>query len=332
MSGKDAALESVLEAQGQNKGEAVVEDGAAVIGGTVVENQQQGAAPQNEEDKKFASKFAALARKEKIARQKEQALAAKEKELEARLKELEEKLNAKPAEAPKKPIEDRLFDNPFETLAEVGLDYETLTKTALNDGKLPVEVQMKRMQQQMQREFDAKLEAIQRSLQEKEEMTKKEREEAARRQEEAQQSELLNNFKLDIQKVIEARADDLQLVAQEGQDGVEAIYAEIAADAQRQREELGEGFEDEIKLMSIEEAASKVEERLLEKAKTYAKLSKIQGLLGAQKTEESTKNKQEKTQTTLSNQQSQVQGPVKRHLSDEEALREAARLLKFQAD
>lgn len=326
MSEKDAALESALETQ----------QGAITQGIISVSNEEPDAAEpkeaaQTEEDKKFAAKFAALARKEKLARQKEQSLAAKEKELEARLKELEEKLNAKPPEAPKKPIEDRLFENPFETLAEVGLDYETLTKTALNDGKLPIEVQLKRMEQQMQRQFDAKLEAITKSLQEKEEMTKKEREEAAKKQEEAQQSELLNSFKQQITELVDQKKEDLQLVAQEGDYGIELIYSEIAADAQRQREELGEGFEDEIKLMSIEEAASKVEERLLNKAKDYTKLSKIQGLFGAQKAD-ATKGKQEKSPTTLSNTQSQVQGPVKRHLSDEEVLREAARMLKFQAN
>jgi hypothetical protein len=92
-------------------------------------------------------------------------------------------------------------------------------------------------------------------------------------------------------------------------------------------------YEDEIKLMSIEEAASKVEERLLNKAKDYTKLSKIQGLFGAQKPDaKSTAIKQGNSPTTLSNSQSQVQGPVKRHVSDEELLREASRMLKFRAD
>jgi hypothetical protein len=329
MSEQDVALESALEGKQPDTNKGLMSGSNPPVEEPSVEAPKEEAA-KTEEDKKFAAKFAALARKEKAQRIKDQQLAAKEKQLEDRIKELEDKLNAKPAEAPKKSLEDRLFENPFEALAEAGLDYENLTKTALNDGKLPVEIQMKRMQIQMQRDFDAKLEAIQKSLSEKEEMTKKEREEAAKKQEETQQSEILGNFKRSIAEMVDQKKEDLQLIAQEGEYGVDLIYSEIAADAQRQKEELGEGFEDEIKIMSIEEAASKVEERLLNKARDYTKLSKIQGLFAAPKADEkSTNKKQENAPTTLSNRQSQVQGPVKRHQSEEELLREAARMLKF---
>lgn len=326
----DSVLEATLENQTAAVADDVVETGKEKL---EVAPKPDGEG-QTEEDKKFAAKFAALARKEKAQREREKQVAAKEKQLEDRLKELEAKLAAAeaPKVVPKKPLEDRLFENPFEALAEVGLDYENLTKTALNDGKLPVEIQMKRMQIQMQREFDAKLEAIQKGLSEKEEKAAKEAEERAKKQQEEQHSQVLTQFKSQISEHIEAQKENLQLVAQEGQYAVEEIYDLIAKDAQQKKEEAGDD-DVEIELMSIEEAASKVEERLLNKAKDYAKLSKIQGLFSTPKADDATKAKQvTPAPSTLSNKQSQVQGPIKRNLSEQDFLREVAAGIKFKVN
>lgn len=290
------------------------------------------AAEQTEQEKRFARNFAALSRKEKEVKAKEKVMQDREAQLEARIKELEAR--SAPVAEVKKSFQERAKENVFKALDEEGYSFETLTRAALNDGQLPPEVQMKFMRQELEQNFQAQLAALKAEMASKEEAATKAAQERAQKGQEEEQNRAVTLFKQQIGELVAAKVEDFSLVAAEGEYGVQAVFDLIAQDAQKKREELGE--EAEIELLSTEEAVKQVEDRLLNKAKEYIKLQKIQGLFG---TPAPTKNQsptdtkpQNPAAKTLSNVNSQVQGPTKRHMSDEDRLREAARNLKFLAD
>lgn len=271
---------------------------------------------ESEEDKKFAAKFAALSRREKAVKQRERAADAKIAELEAKLKEMEG-----PKKEEKAPLEYRLKKDPFNTLKEIGMDFETLTRMALNDGKHTPELQSKLISEELEQKLEAKYGSMIKQLEEK--LTKKEEQEKKEREEYQVQA-----YKNQISDFIKQNAEKFELIAAED-NGAEEIYKTILEDYNAKIEANGEVEEDEI--MTFEDAANKIEERLLEQAKKRVNLSKIQKLLGAsQKTETQSEPKQgKKVSPTLSNEQSQVQGAKKQFLSDEESRKEAAKLIRW---
>jgi|SRR6185369_3722271 len=96
---------------------------------------------------KFASKFAALSRKEKILYEKEK-----------QIKELENKYKGYDTE--RSSLEESIKANPLEFLKKYGISYDDITKRILNDDK-PTE-------EQRLREVETKLEKKMRELEEKE--------------------------------------------------------------------------------------------------------------------------------------------------------------------
>lgn len=264
--------------------------------------------PVAEEDKRFAAKFAALTRREKEIRHRE-------KLVEARLKEIESKLSqseaAKPPAAPQESIERRLMKDPFKTLESLGVDYGTLTQMALNDGKLTPELQMKLMREEMESKYASQLSEITKKLEARDQKEEKDRQDA-----------LVNNFKSNISNTIAGSTDQYELLAAEGEYGVELVYDVIDRHYQETEE-----------VMDIGEAASKVEDHLYEEAKKRIELPKLKKLLGTSqdKTPTELNKAPKKTSATLSNEASQVQPTTGRFLSDEESKREAAKLIKFDA-
>lgn len=283
---------------------------------TAPETEVAPAAPQTEEDKKFAAKFAALSRQQKEIRQQKKAL-------EARIAEFEAK--SKTPEAPKEveaPLEYRLKKDPFGELKKLGLDYETLTRMALNDGKMTPELQMQLMREEIKAELDGK---YGKELEEIKKTRQQEAEEARKVAEERQ----IAAYKSEISKFIDTNKDKYELVAAEGGDATELIYSTILEDYSAKLEANGEVAEDEI--MSVEQASEIIEEQLLEEAKKRINLSKIKKLLEPAKApvpkEEPKVGK--KVSPTLSNDQAQEQGAKKQFLSDEESKREAAKLIRW---
>lgn len=283
------------------------------------------------EDDKLASKFAALARKEK-----EQRLA--QKAFEARVKAFEESTK-KPAEivAPvveEEPLEIRIKRNPFEELAKLGLSYETLTEAALNNGQLPKHIQEELLERKLETKMTGTLGAKIAELEKK--LAAKEESEAAKAKadEDSQMAARLDAFKGSIKEAISAKVDDFELLNAEGEDGVETVYSLIAQDAEAKRkaaEEEGEEWDGQ-NILTIAEAAQKVEDHLLEIAKKRVNLNKVKGLLQPPtppKTEAKVPAKP--ASPTLSNQTQQAQGNKPAFMSDEESRREAAKLIKFNA-
>lgn len=274
-------------------------------------------APKTEEDKKFAQKFAALTKRDKAARDKEKSLADREKQLEARIAELESK--AKPApEAAKEPIEQRLKKDPFNTLKELGLDFDILTKIALNEGKLTPEMQLKLRQEELDRKYETKLEALERKLADKEAADTAAKEKSAR---DAAETE----FRGSIESHVKADPTNYEMLAIEGEEGVAIVY-----------EVIEKHYEATGKIMSIKEAADEVENSLLEVAKKYTGLSKIKGLFGQS---QSTAAKPEQVGAatppkegpkTLSNEHASTSTAGKKSgLTREQELAEAMKLIKF---
>lgn len=282
-----------------------------------------------EEESKFAAKFAALTRKDKILKEREKMLSQKEQSLEARIKELEAKLagEQKP-EAKPEDIRLRLRKDPFNTLKEHGLDYETLTKMALNDGKPTPELEMQLMREELEASFNEKYGSLAKKL---EEYENKEAERQKKAQEE-EESRAVTGFKSEIGALIEADKENFELLAAEGQLGIDLVYEHIAKDVAQKQEELGDEFSAEH-IMSKEEAARQVEEQLFNEAKKRVELRKIKGLFSPaeKKTEVPTKPelKGKEPSPTLSNDTSQVQTTGKRHMSEEEVMMEAARALRY---
>jgi len=278
----------------------------------VVEEELPKEVPQTEEDKRFATKFAALSRKEKAIRESEKRLNTRMKELDAKLAASEA---SKPAPVVEEALDRRIRKDPFNTLKSLGVDYETLTQIALNNGKLTPELQMQLMKEELESKYTSQLDEVNKKI-------------AAREQkeEESRVANLVNEFKGKISTQISSAAEDFELVAAEGQDGVEAVYEIIDAYYQ----ETGE-------VLDIKEAVEAAEEELLEQAKKRIGLAKIKKLMGASEIKTQEPKPQapiapvKKTSTTLSNSATQVQPTTGQFLSDEESKRQAAKLIKFDA-
>jgi len=315
----DATPEQILAAAAQTHEAPVDETAAEEVEAAPKEEPK----PEPKVEDKFAPKFAALSRQEKALKAREKALAARE----AALAERDKPAAAAPA-APQEPLELRLKKDTFGTLKELGLSPEVLVQMMLNDGKPTPELQMALMKEEITRaggskveQLEAKLAAIEKKEQEREQKVQAE-----------QDAKLVSGFKSQIADFIKADPDKYDLLATEDEYGIDLVYDVIAQDAQAKQEELGEEFTgDEI--MSIEEAASKIEEQLLEAAKKRIERSKkVKGLFGttsAPATQSSTPQK--KASPTLSNVQSQVQSPGKAAQSDADRLAAAIALISSKA-
>jgi hypothetical protein len=305
--------EGVINAPAEEKVEAATEGVEEVAEKAETEKKEE-APKQTEEDRRFAAKFAALSRKEK-------ALKQKEKQLESRLAELEKKIAPKEEVKveEKAPLEYRLKKDPFTTLSELGLDYETLTRIALNDGKMTPELQMQLMREEMKQEMDKTYGSELKKL--REELTAKEQK-VAKEQEEAQ----VESYKTQIADTIAANKEEFEILAAEGEDARDLVYDVILEHYARTSEANGaEGAE----ILDVKEAARMVEEHLLEEAKKQLALNKVKKLLGTSETPKNEPNKGKKVSPTLSNEQSQVQSAKKSMLSDDESKAEAAKLIRW---
>lgn len=277
-----------------------------------------------EEPKKadpLAAKFAALTKQNKAIREREKALEAREKAWKAK----EEGVN-KPAPEPEKaPLKSRMKKDPFNTLKEeFGLDLDILTKIALNQGKLPADMEMQIKQEESEGSLRAELDALKKQLADKDESEK------TSKQQEAEQK-ALQQFKGEIGDHIKAAPAEYELLGLE-EDPSQVVFDVINAHYDRTR-----GFDPEKpdvgRILSIKEAADHVETHLLDEAKKYAGLSKIKGLFGAQTPKGEVQAPKEAGPKTLSNEQNGEAPPAnKRVQSREEELAEAMKLIKYTSN
>lgn len=114
----------------------------------------------------MSSKFAALAKKERITRlaqynlkQKESAIAKREQEIAQRQQEIEDRFKLWDEEFKKSPIE---------AIKKRGYSYEDMTKAALNDGKFDPATEVKEVRSELQRLRDEQAQEKQKNKEDQE--------------------------------------------------------------------------------------------------------------------------------------------------------------------
>jgi len=258
--------------------------------------------PQQEEGSnqdKFASKFAALSRKEKALRDKEAEYESKFEEMERRLAEYE----SKPKE-PEVNWEQLFRRDPLRALEEAGMGYDKLTELALNDGKLTPEMQLSAMREEIEGDYQRRFEELESKLAEKE-----------KAEEEAYYDSVQENFQEEIGNFVEQNQEKYELI--EASQANDLVFDVIE-----------EHYNETGNVLNIEEAADAVESYLEEEAHKFMKLKKISARLGVDPQE---LLQEQDSQVTLSNDHSaQVQyDGANRLLSTEESKARAAKMLQW---
>lgn len=260
--------------------------------------------PKPEQNDEFASKFAALSRKEKAVREQEQALETKLAEIEQRQKEIDEQYGKY------KDLSSRIKERPLDVLQENDLDFETLTRMVLeNDGKPTPEMQIQQLRSEIENKYSKEVENLRKELEEKEKSA-----------EEKRHQEVIENYKSELNEYIESNSENYELIKLN--EASDLVY-----------EVIEEHYNETGRILSNEEACQHVEDYLLEEAKKHLNVNKIKSLLGQKETETPPPGSPQKAAVnTLSNTEAAtVPNISSRNLSDEESKREAAKLIKWDA-
>jgi hypothetical protein len=249
------------------------------------------------EDKRLASKFAALSRKEREILKRDQALKAREsKVIEF---EKDQELKAK---------------DPIAWAEKHGIKYSTWTERILAGKPDATAEKVKELEAKLKKDEDAKLEA-------------------EKTAEQAKVQAQIDKFKDGIKSHVDAAAEKYELVAAE--EAYDVVYALIEQhfEATTERDESGEIIT-AGRIMSIEEACDAVEGHLFEEAQKLLKLKKLGPKPTEEKKPDGktgqVPNSTDKPMKTLTNaisseQPAQTEVPI----SVEESKRRAAALIKW---
>lgn len=246
----------------------------------------------------FASKFAALSRREKSLRDRENQIEQKIKEFEAKMESFQQPEVEEKPEVEELPLEYRLRKNPLKTLEEQGISYEDLTQMVLNDGKLSTEHQLRLMREEIEKDYKSKYDELQNKLLEKE-----------RKEEEQSYQQTINNFKTEIKSAID-QSEEFEFIQR--QDAYELVYDVIE-----------DFYNENGSILDTQEAARQVETYLEEEAKAlFEKSNKIKSWIQPKETQATPRQ----PSPTLSNSTSATSTPVRadRLLSREESLAKLA--------
>lgn len=240
------------------------------------QNLGEGAAtdgpPQPTQDNRVSGKLEILIKREQQALARERQAKEREASLEAKIKAIEERegrLNE--FELKKK--------NPKEALSLLGLTYDEITQAQLNDGELPPQVEIKKLREEIEAYKSAQ-------KQEKDHETERALAQA-KSQAEAQEQKAIESFKSEIGQYLTDNSARYELIQYEANqdlvyDVVDEYYTRTQALAQKRFDD-GEITQDQVvgKVMTIKEAADKVEEFLEQKYNKSRELSKVKALWGA---------------------------------------------------
>lgn len=253
-------------------------------------------------DDKFASKFAALSRKEKQVREQEKALNAERqriKAMETELKRLQERLSGEDTS-----LKARLKKEPLKVLEENELSFEQLSEMVLNDGNPTPQRMMEQLKAELQREYKTEVEQLREQLKAKEEREEKER-----------YAQAVDGFKAELKQLIDTN-DEFELTrANQAYDLVFDVVEEY--------------YNKTGKVLGHDEAARYVEQHLEEEANRILQLKKVQSKL-QKPAQPPPKVDAKPTSPTLSNTLS-AEAPVngERKLTREQAIAEAAKLIRW---
>lgn len=278
-----------------------------------VEPQQTAAAPESapqprSEDGKFASKFAALTRKDKELRDRERLFASKLSEYE----EKDKKYSAWEQEKARIEAEKDSWKkkNPFELLKDAGYTFEQLVEMQLNEQNPTPDMKLSRMQQELEEKTNSRIAELEAKLKAKEDAEAKAREE----HEQQQYEQVVQQFKTEIGDFVESNKETYELVhMHSAQDLVFQVIEEHHKSTSR--------------VLDLETAVKAVEEHLEEEAKKIFEAKKFK--------QASTPQSQTAPQTapTLSNALSQ-QAPqrTEKKLSRDESRAFAASMIRMTKD
>jgi hypothetical protein len=245
-------------------------------------------------DERMASKLEMLLKREQQALERERLAKERERDVDGRFKRVEEFESIK--------------TNPKKALELLGLSYDELTQAMLADGSIPPEVQIRRL--------DEKLEQFKSEQQKAEELRIENEKKLARENEER----IITNFKGEISQYIKDNVSRYELTAFEEQQ-------DLVFDV------IDEHYNRTQKVMTIQEAADKVELYLEQKETKRKELSKIKTIWGmlpppAQKQVQAQIQTQ-KPKTLTNNLTASPPAPIKRvPISDEERVQRAIAFAK----
>jgi hypothetical protein len=253
-------------------------------------------AQENPKDERISSKLEVLIRREKAALERERLAKAKEAELEAKLARFNEF--------------DSLKDNPKKALDLLGLTYEQLTQSLLQDGELPPEIKIKKVEDKVDQFLKAR------------EDEERQRAEQEKKRLEDEQAKVVSQFQDEIKTYLKDNSSRYEFINFEGQ---QDLVFEV----------IDEHFARTQKVLSITEAADKVEQYLEDKYNKAKALSKVKTLWGAvppealKKAVEQTKSAVQTPPRTLTNKLSASPStPLKRPVTDEERIQRAIAFAK----
>ncbi len=218
-------------------------------------------------DETVSGKFQALIQREKQALQREMAAKARESAAETRAREIEAR------EAKVKEFESLKETNPLKALELLGLNYQQLTQVALADGNVTPDLKIKKVEDK----FDSFLKS--------QEEEKRQQSEDAQKKLQAQSEATITKFKTEIGDYIKENSSRYELIQFEQSeelvyDVVDEHYNRTLLAAQKKAEEEGEDTSSvRGDILTIAQAADKIEAHLEKKYDGARKLSKVQALL-----------------------------------------------------
>lgn len=253
-------------------------------------------------EEKVSSKMEILIRREAAAVQRERLAKDKEAEIEAKLAKIRDFESAK--------------GNSKKALELLGLDYNELTQSLLKDGEIPPEVQIKKVEERFDTFLKSQEEAEQKRLSDQ------------AREAEAKETKVIHDFKSEITTYLSDNKSRYELIDFEGHQ--DTVFDVIDEHYNRTlNPETGIG-----KIMTIAEAADKVEEFLEKKYERSKDLSKVKTLFGAvpkglvKETVEQQRKQGQPPRTsplrTLTNNNSATQAaPAQKRITDEDRIQKA---------
>lgn len=264
-------------------------------------------APQAQEEEKpkendqFAAKFAALTREEKKIRDERAAYMAEKKAWEESRQTQDEELGSL------KNLKERMRTEPLKVMEENGLTFEELTEMMLNEGNPTPEMQIQRLKEQVEGGYKQEIEELKKQIASNEEKRNEEK-----------YNETVENFKYELSEYISQNEETYELIKAQG---AEDLVFDV----------IDQHYQETQRILTNEEAAKAVEAHLEEEArKLFSSVKKLapnppSGDEGSKPSGEA------QPSVTLSNTQAaQVPNKGDRRLSNEESLKEAAKLLRWE--
>jgi hypothetical protein len=255
-------------------------------------------------DDKLSSKFAALSRKEKAIRQQEL-------QLKQQMQQWQQQLEAERQEKEKLKQEYEQYrtsmkNSPLQKLQEEGFSFEDLTNMQLNEQNPTPEMLIKRTKAELEQSYKSEIEALKRQIEETE---KKKQEEA--------ESRTVEQYKRQINDHISVNADKYEMITMN--EASELVF-EVAE----------QYYNQEGRLLSVEEAADYTEKYLEEEARRLMNAKKLQQQLGQPPKNNSEPPKKEASMTLSNNLSTEVPVGNQKKLSRDEEIEAAAKLLRWE--